>query len=169
MNDYKLLSLALPRSVRLCKEIAKRTKTVSWITVYRIATQRTKNPGAQTLHAIKIALFGSEEKASLIRERYEHHRAASRGRGAAWQFTFPEWIKMWGESGRLHLRGPGGAGYCMARFKDQGPYSPTNVYICTNSQNCSDTRDSVCPWRKEVRREWKEKLTKLGIAPRPGR
>lgn len=71
-------------------------------------------------------------------EAYRSQRSAARRRKIEWQFTFPEWWKIWSDSGHYQNRGPG-QGYCMARYGDSGPYSPNNVYICTIGQNFSDS------------------------------
>lgn len=67
-------------------------------------------------------------------------------RGIEWHMTFPEWWRVWRESGKWELRGRG-TGYCMAREGDSGPYAPGNVYICTVGQNFSDSY-LIHPWHE---------------------
>ena len=70
-----------------------------------------------------------------------HYRLAWRQaamRGIAWEFTFPEWMRVWQESGKFHLRGRGADGYCMARHGDIGPYRADNVSFITVRQNSKD-------------------------------
>jgi hypothetical protein len=59
-------------------------------------------------------------------------------RGVEWNLTFEEWLQIWNDSGKLHLRGRGKGKYCMARFNDVGPYALGNVYITTNEKNNTD-------------------------------
>ena len=68
---------------------------------------------------------------------YQQHRANTIKRDLEWGLTFPEWVRIWKESGRLNERGRG-CGYVMARHGDTGGYVPGNVYICTASQNIID-------------------------------
>lgn len=57
MSDLSLLRNTLPKTVAGCRALAARTKgAVSWITLYRIATGRTTNPGIETVEHIKRAL-----------------------------------------------------------------------------------------------------------------
>lgn len=68
--------------------------------------------------------------------KFNTHRVNASKRGIEWEFTFPEWIALWENSGHLHERGR--PGYCMARFNDIGPYSKTNVYFTTIGGNVAD-------------------------------
>lgn len=63
-------------------------------------------------------------------------------RDVEWSITFPEWMVVWQESGHLSERGQG-HGYCMARFRDLGPYEVGNVYITTCAANVSDYQSSL--------------------------
>jgi hypothetical protein len=57
-------------------------------------------------------------------------------RGIEWQLTFPEWWQIWLDSGRYEERGRNDPrAFVMARIGDVGPYSATNVYICTTHEN----------------------------------
>jgi hypothetical protein len=67
-------------------------------------------------------------------------------RGIGWELNFPDWWRIWQESGKWHKRGRG-KGYCMARHGDSGPYSVDNVYICTIGQNFSDSY-LIHPWKE---------------------
>lgn len=67
--------------------------------------------------------------------RYAAQRVAAARRGIAWLFTFPEWARLWSESGRWGERGRGKGRYCMARHGDIGPYAPWNVSIVTTEVN----------------------------------
>lgn len=69
---------------------------------------------------------------------YMNQKRYAEYRGIEWRMTFPEWWKVWQDSGHWEQRGRG-QGYCMGRYGDTGPYSPDNVYICTIGQNFSDS------------------------------
>jgi hypothetical protein len=69
---------------------------------------------------------------------YDQQRRAAGKRGIGWEFTYPEWRRIWAESGFEHLRGRGRGKYVMARFNDAGPYRANNVVICTCEQNASE-------------------------------
>lgn len=56
------------------------------------------------------------------------------GRGIKWELRLWDWWQIWQQSGKWADRGRG-AGYCMARINDSGPYAANNVYITTNGQN----------------------------------
>lgn len=73
-----------------------------------------------------------------IVKAYLNQRHTADTRKIAWRFNLAEWWKVWDDSGHWEQRGRG-QGYCMARWADDGPYSPDNVYICTISQNFSDS------------------------------
>ncbi|WP_175952838.1 hypothetical protein [Burkholderia sp. BCC0405] len=71
-------------------------------------------------------------------KKFKSQRGRAKNRGIAWDLTFEEWLKIWIDSGKMHLRGRGAGTYVMARIGDKGPYSVENVFICTNAQNVSD-------------------------------
>jgi hypothetical protein len=75
-------------------------------------------------------------------QKFTTQKRGARLRGIAWQFTFAEWWGLWMDSGKWAERKQGG--YVMARFNDgDTPYSPSTVYICTNSQNIKDAAINV--------------------------
>ena len=49
--------------------------------------------------------------------------------------TFEEWLQVWTDSGRLHLRGSGRGKFCMARKGDLGDYAVGNVEIKPCEEN----------------------------------
>lgn len=72
--------------------------------------------------------------------RYLHQRTTAGIRGIEWAISFPDWMRIWLDSGYWALRGRGIGRYCMARHGDTGPYSATNVSI----QLCTDnSRDGI--------------------------
>lgn len=76
--------------------------------------------------------------------QYSRHEFNSKRRGIAFEMTFSEWLGIWLASGKYDKRGRG-AGYCMARWQDEGPYAPWNVYICTIGKNFADSYIKT-PW-----------------------
>ena len=72
------------------------------------------------------------------RIKYWQHRSNAKQRGIGWEFTLASWWQSWSDSGRWLERGMAPHLYAMGRRLDRGPYSPTNTYICTNSQNQKD-------------------------------
>jgi hypothetical protein len=68
---------------------------------------------------------------------YDQRRNAN-ARGIAWNITFPEWWKIWSDSGHYDQRG-GGEGYCMTRVGDTGGYEVGNVKIKTIGENFSES------------------------------
>lgn len=72
------------------------------------------------------------------RHKYHCQRQSAIMRGIDWHFTFEDWYQLWLDSGHIHERGRTIGKYCMSRYKDEGPYSPTNVFIQLWTQNTSD-------------------------------
>lgn len=72
---------------------------------------------------------------AILAYRTQRNNAAKRG--IKWEFIFKDWWDVWQASGHWHERGRG-FDYVMARHGDVGPYSPSNVYICTQDQNMRD-------------------------------
>lgn len=70
-------------------------------------------------------------------------------RGIGWEITFPEWWRVWQESGHWNQRGRGKANYCMSRDKDEGPYRVGNVKIITNLQNTSSGQTKFARHEKQ--------------------
>jgi hypothetical protein len=97
-----------------------------------------------------------------LREAFRvQKRSAIKVRGISWELTFDEWIKVWIDSGHLHERGRKRGQYVMARFRDQGPYSASNVKIVTCSQNNSEQKPV---WLgKALSEEHKKKLQKANL------
>ncbi len=78
--------------------------------------------------------------------KYAYQRRTAIARKIAWEITFPEWCKVWEDSGKWELRGRG-KGYCMARIGDTGPYHVDNVEIITCGQNFAASYYKH-PWAK---------------------
>ncbi len=69
------------------------------------------------------------------RRDYLAQSYAARNRGIVFKMSFEEWLGVWKDSGKFHLRGRGKGLYCMARLGDKGPYAVGNVKICTLEEN----------------------------------
>lgn len=69
---------------------------------------------------------------------YHEQRRNAKSRGIAWNITFPEWWKIWSDSGHYSERGRW-TGYCMTRVGDTGAYEVGNVEIKTIGQNFSES------------------------------
>jgi len=69
---------------------------------------------------------------------YVSQRGAAKTRGIAWEMSFLDWVGIWRDSGKLHLRGRGRGAYCMARHGDTGPYAVGNVSITTVEANSAE-------------------------------
>lgn len=61
--------------------------------------------------------------------KYSIQKRKAAQRGIGWEFTFEDWWKMWEDSGKWENRGVKQGQYCMSRFGDTGPYSPSNCEI----------------------------------------
>lgn len=85
---------------------------------------------------------------------YAKQKAQAKQRGILWEFDFASWWAIW--QPYFHLRGRGKNGFCMARELDDGPYSPTNVYLTTNLGNLRDYHRKSTK-AIEARRKAKEK------------
>ena len=70
-----------------------------------------------------------------LRLRYHDQRLGAAKRGITWDFTFESWLAWWEATGKLQQRGCHRGQYVMARYGDQGPYSPANVRCATAEEN----------------------------------
>lgn len=93
----------------------------------------------------KFATGGSRARCFVQQRRTALHR------GIQWEMTFPEWVRLWDESGHWSERCRGG--YCMARIGDTGPYKAGNVAIITFSQNSKDGYLVVSAQERQAKRE----------------
>lgn len=80
------------------------------------------------------------EKSSKLKMAYRFQKARAIARSIPWEFSFDTWMAVWGRSGKLSLRGKGLGKYVMARRKDAGPYSESNVDITLYETNARDAR-----------------------------
>jgi hypothetical protein len=68
---------------------------------------------------------------------YTAQKANAKRRGIDFLFTFEEWEQWWVDTGKWERRGKGTGKYCMQRYNDIGPYSPSNVYCGEFCENVS--------------------------------
>lgn len=54
--------------------------------------------------------------------------------------SFEEWLQVWIDSGKLHLRGKGRGKFCMARKNDLGDYAVGNVEIKACEENSREAK-----------------------------
>ena len=97
-----------------------------------------------------LALRGDDWRQSP-QLRYRYQERAAHQRGIGWEFNFASWWKIWSESGKWAQRGRG-YGYVMARFNDNGPYSPDNVKIIKATENVAEYYDRERATYGRVRR-----------------
>lgn len=66
-------------------------------------------------------------------QKFCQQRSKAKKRNIEWKFTLPQWWDFWKD--HWHNRGIYHDSFVMARFGDEGPYSPDNVRIITASEN----------------------------------
>lgn len=81
---------------------------------------------------------GPPSRAGCLAAQYVRQKCGAGYRGIEWRMTFPEWVKVWVESGHLAERGCRANAYVMARHGDVGPYAVGNIYFTTMAGNASD-------------------------------
>jgi len=71
---------------------------------------------------------------------YHNAKFSAKYRNIDWQFTPEQWRQWWLDNGvdKNQPRHYKGDSFVMARYGDQGPYHPDNVYITTNTGNLQD-------------------------------
>lgn len=99
---------------------------------------------------------------SDAKAKYNVHKQDAKRRGIAFNFSFEEWSDWWERDDRWSRRGRGSGKLVMARFGDQGPYEPGNVYCATHGQNAADSAGSK---RSEATRRFHENRTAAGVTP----
>lgn len=70
---------------------------------------------------------------TLARFYYAQRRAAVNN-GAAWALTFPQWKKVWDESGKWALHGRGANRYTLGRLDTSKPFEPGNAAVLSNAE-----------------------------------
>lgn len=117
----------------------------------RATSIRTRWGIEPEVYAAMVERWGASSNQASPFRKYQYQKRNARTRGIEWAFTFGEWWSVWERSGKWERRGRG-QGFCMARYGDTGPYSADNVYICTISQNFSDSYNVDHPRRPRSRR-----------------
>lgn len=82
-------------------------------------------------------------------EVYQKNLSNAKTRGISWEFNFYSWWKKWEDSGKWAYRGRGVDRFCMARWGDEGPYSPENTRIDLFAQNSSEGRSGKHKQKQE--------------------
>ena len=72
---------------------------------------------------------------------YQIQKQNARRRGIPWEFDFDSWFSIWEPV--LEERGRGVGKLCMARYGDEGPYSPDNVKLITHGENVAESNRRV--------------------------
>ena len=85
------------------------------------------------------AKYGNSENANSPLRKYIQQRRNAGRRNIEWCISFADWWAIWRMSGKWNARGRG-AGYCMARHNDTGPYKVGNVSIIPTRENSSQAR-----------------------------
>lgn len=106
-------------------------------------------------YAELIALNGRPQTKAkgCLAMAYINQLRAAEWRGIEFDMTFPQWVKVWIDSGRLQERGRGHGKYVMSRFGDKGAYRIGNVFIQLADDNNSEgmqrsLREKRFPWQK---------------------
>lgn len=132
-------------------------RKVSSQVAYQDEVKRSRDARAQTLfgcdYETAVQLNGGSSSFRVAHTRaaayLRQKRSAVQNRDIEWLLTFPEWCRIWDESGKWSLRGRGRGAYCMSRKRDVGPYSIENVRIISNEQNIAEGWD-VTPYNQRV-------------------
>lgn len=78
-----------------------------------------------------IKKYGSRKKSPF--EVYDRFRNNVRRQRLPFDLPFPEWLRLWHESGKYSERGQG-SGYWMARKDPSLPYRADNLYIASGRE-----------------------------------
>lgn len=72
---------------------------------------------------------------------FTQHKLNSKRRGIDFKLSFPEWWKIWEDSGMFYKRGTCFGEYVMSRYKDSGAYEVGNVCIKLATENIREYYD----------------------------
>lgn len=70
-----------------------------------------------------------------LRLAWHRQKESAKKRGIGFDISFDDWLDVWNQSGKLHLRGKKAGCYCMMRRNDMGAYVKDNVTIGAVSEN----------------------------------
>lgn len=79
-----------------------------------------------------------------------HKRVDKLGNSIEMRLTFEEWLKVWEDSGKLHLMGSGVGKYVMCRKDDIGHYEIGNVFIASGLDNILSVSAPLSVRDKEI-------------------
>jgi DNA invertase Pin-like site-specific DNA recombinase len=120
----------------------KRTKHLALRVAERRAERILRTWGLSIEEYDDIAKqYGSRGQKRSPFNRYSRQQRSARFRKIKWEFTFPEWWKVWQDSGKWLARGVRKENFVMARPGDTGPYRKDNVEIVTASKNIKECRE----------------------------
>jgi len=88
-------------------------------------------------HWVQTNRFANKCPASA----YFQQKISAKKRGIEWNITFPEWWKIWEQSGQWGNRGVHMNQYVMTRIGDIGGYSKDNIVIKTSMENIREYWD----------------------------
>lgn len=99
------------------------------------------------------------------KQKYYCQRNSSLIRNIDWQFTFETWMLWWGDD--INRRGRTRNSLVMCRYKDVGPYSPSNCYKGTPAMNRADcmANQGIAIKQKLSNRNKKPVMTPAGLFP----
>lgn len=66
------------------------------------------------------------------------HKNNAKRRNISFEFTLEQWVKWWETDNKWENRGRRKKEFVMARYNDEGPYAPDNVYCATSEKNVAD-------------------------------
>ena len=78
----------------------------------------------------------------MAKKKFARHKAQSKFRNIAFEFTFEDWYNWWLSHGidkNIDQKWSGPDRPCMCRLNDTGSYSMTNVYFATTVENVKDS------------------------------
>ena len=107
----------------------------------------------------------TKEELKIAKKRYWDHKFHSLkrkdklGNQIEFRLSFEEWVSVWEQSGKWHLRGCRKGQYVMSRFNDIGHYEINNVFIQSVEENSKEGNDGrikshkgkPSPKRKKIR------------------
>ena len=118
----------------------------------------------KSLVAITTNILTKNNHQMDYKQSYMTHKRNAKKRNIDFFLSYDEWLNIWIQSGKLHLRGPKKGQYCMARIGDIGPYSIGNVYIELSDINCKLPHDGHL---KSEQQKYKMSLAQKGISKSP--
>lgn len=84
-----------------------------------------------------------ELRSAGVLRAFQQQRINAEARGIPFLLTFPQWLAIWEQSGRLEQRGRGRGGFVMSRIGDRGGYEVGNVHIQSAVEN---SREASAQW-----------------------